>query len=330
MPISATAAKGSLNVMMEAVNGEQQLLAATAIAATITGITAPTGSTGMRLHIRVTNWTASGSLTINGTGSPANTETITVAAPTAQQTQSAQLASFEYVSVNAYSAITNITTTGITGGTIAVWGIYAGKYQLPGTMKSKRTPKTYSPNEHNALIERDKKILHLTNNTTIDEVKQDAYGDLSLWWAYMVLGAPTIASLPTVPTSLFTATALSASQTLTSQPTAPRMRLIITITSFTVAGTLTINGVSYGQTVSETVSVTAAGTYYSSYVYESVSSITNVTTAATMAVTGVFGWSLTFGSSANLYTAAIEWYDGTGSWTHPFSFAESGTFDAKV
>lgn len=330
MPTLATAAKGSLNIMLEPNPGEQLALATTAIAATLTGIAAPTGSTGVRYHIKITNWTTSGTLTITGTGTPASTETVTIPAPTAQQTQSAQLASFEYVSVNAYTAITNFTTTGATGGTITAWAINAGKYQLSGTMKSKRTPKTYSPNEHNTLIERDKKILQLVNNTSIDEVKQDCYADLSLWWAYMVLGAPTVATIPASPTSLFAATPLSSSQTLTTQPTVPGMKLILTITSFTVAGTVTINGTSYGKSVSETISVTAAGTYYSSNVYTAVSTITNATTAATMAVDGVYGWQLTFGSGANLYTAAIEWYDGTGSWTHPFSFAESGTFDAKV
>src|SRR5690348_3233525 len=105
MPISATAAKGIANIMLEGTSGEQLLLAPTAVSATITGITAPSGSTGMRFHIKITNWTASGSFTVNGTGSPGNTETYTVAAPTAQQTQSAQLASFEIVTANAYTAV---------------------------------------------------------------------------------------------------------------------------------------------------------------------------------------------------------------------------------
>jgi|SRR5579859_406078 len=333
MPISATAAKGVVNIMLEAANGEQLLLSTTAVAATITGITAPTGSTGMRFHVRVTNWTTSGTLTINGTGIPGNTETFTVAAPTAQQTQSAQMASFDIVSLNAYSAVTNITTTGMANGLITVWGIYAGKFQVPSILKSKRKPKVYSPNEHNTFIERDKKLLQLINETTIDELKQDVYADLSLWWPYMMMGAPTAtATVPATPTSLKSSAAITSSMTLTTQPSAPGMKLILTITSFTLAGTLTINGVAFGSTasVSETINVTAAGTYYSSNVYTSVTTITNVTTAASLAVTGVFGWSLTFLSSANQYTAAIEWYDGAGSWVHPFSFFTEGDFDIKV
>jgi hypothetical protein len=334
MPLTATSAKGVANIVLEANNGMQLLLAQTAIIATITGITAPSGSTGMRLYIKLENFTTSGSITITGTGTPNNTETYTVAALTAQQTQSGKLADYEVVSVNAYTAITNITTTGLTGGIIVVYGIQAGKYALPSVLKSKRTPKIYSPNEHNGYIGRDKKIAQLVQNTTIDEIKQDAYGDLSWWWPYVMMGAPvSTATIPASPTSLFAATAISSTQSLTTQPTAPGMRLILTITSFTIAGTLTITGTVNGvANVSETISITAAGTYYSSNIYQSVnaSGITNATTAATMAITGVFGWVLTFNSEQALYSAAVEWFDGVGSWTHPFSIFEEGTFDSKV
>jgi len=334
---SATAAKGVVNLMLEVAGspGEQLLLAATPVIATITGITAPTGSTGMRFHVKITNWTASGSVTITGTGTPNNTETYNIAAPTAQQTQSAQLASDEYVSTNAYTAITNITTTGLTNGTITVYGIQAGKFAVPSIMKSQRKPKVYSPNEHNSFIERDKKILHLINETTIDELKQDIYGDLSLWWCYMMMGAPTTtASIPASPLSIVASAAITGGTTtltIAGQPTAPGMRLIVTTTAFTTAGTLTVLGTVNGITgVSEVINITATGTVYSSNVYSAITSITNATTAATLSVTGAYGWSLTFLSSANKYTAALEWYDGVGSWTHPFSLFTEGDFDIKV
>lgn len=333
MAYLATSARGSLNIMLETSPGEQLLLATTAISPTMTGISAPTGSTGMRFHIRLVGWTASGSLTFTGTGTPNSTETISVAAPTAQLIQSAQLASFEYVTANSYTAVTNITTTGLTGGFLTVWGIQTGKYQLPGTMKSKRTPKTYSPNEHNGFIERDKKILQLVNNTTVDEIKQDAYGDLSLWWPYMAMGTPTITSIPASPTSLLASTSITSTMSLTTQPTAPGMKLILTVTSFTVAGTLTITGTVNGiANVSEQISISAAGTYYSSNAYSAVnaSGITNVTTAASIAITGVYGWQLVFLSGGNPSTAAVEWFDGAGSWTHPFTFATDADFDVKV
>lgn len=336
MPISATAAKGIVNIMLEGTSGEQLLLAPTPVIATITGITAPTGSTGMRFHIKISNWTTSGTVTINGTGTPANTETYNIAAMTQQQVQSAQMANNEYVSVNSYTAITNITTTGLANAIISVYGIQAGKFQVPSIMKSKRKPKVYSPNEHNSFIERDKKVLQLTNDTTIDELRQDAYSDISLWWAYMMMGAPTTtASVPASPLSVVSSVGVTAgspaTMTIAAQPTAPGMKLIITVSSFTVSGTMTITGTVNGVAgVSEVVTISANGTLYSSNVYSNISSIANASYSATIVITGAFGWSLTFLSSANKYSAAIEWYDGAGSWTMPFSFFTDGSFDAKV
>jgi len=335
MPITATAAKGTVNLMLETANGEQLALATQAVSATMTGIAAPVGSTGVRYHIKITNWTTSGSITVTGTGTPASTETYNIAAPTAQQTQSAQLASNEYVTVNAYTAITNITSTGLSNATITVYYIQAGKFQIPSILKSQRKPKVYSPNEHNTLIERDKKIVHLINETSIDELKQDVYGDLSLWWPYMMMGAPTIASIPATPTSIVASTPVTAGSPATfsspSAPTAPGMRLIITVSSYTVTGTITITGTVNGIAgTSEVITVSGAGTLYSSNVYSAISSIANASYTATIVITGAFGWQLTFLSSANKYTAAIEWYDGVGSWTHPFSFFTEGDFDIKA
>lgn len=337
MPYSATAAKGVVNLMLEGTSGEQLLLANTAVIATITGITAPSGSTGMRLHVRITNWTTSGTFTINGTGSPGNSETVTVAAPTTQQTQSAQMASFEYVSTNAYTALTNVTTTGLANAYITINGIQAGKFAVPSVMKSQRKPKIYSPNEHNSFIERDKKVLQLINETTIDELKQDAYADLSLWWPYMMMGAPTtIATIPATPTSLKASALVSASPaSLTTPPAAPGETLIFVITGASGSGTIAITGTERysGTTVNETITASGNGTYYSSNVYSAVAA-NGITytglTGGSAVITGVFGWSLTFLSSANKYSAAIEWYDGVGSYTHPFSFFTEGDFDAKV
>lgn len=336
MAITATAAKGTVNLMLEANNGEQLALATTPVIATITGIAAPVGSTGVRYHIKITNWTTSGTITVTGTGLPNSTETYNIAAPTLQQTQSAQLAANEYVTINAYSTITNITTTGLSNASITVWYIQSGKFQIPSIMKSQRKPKVYSPNEHNTLIEKDKKIVHLINETTIDEIKQDIYGDLSLWWPYMVMGAPTsTASIPAVPTSIVASTPVTAGSPATfsspTQPTAPGMRLIIVVSSYTVSGTITITGTVQGiANTSEVINVTAAGTYYSSNVYSAISSIANASYTATVVITGAFGWQLTFLSSGNKYTAAIEWYDGVGSWTHPFCLFTDGSFDIKA
>lgn len=331
MPLTPTAAKGQIGLMLEGTAGEQQLLAPTAIAATITGITAPSGSTGMRFHLVLTNWTASGSLTITGTGTPNSTETINVPTPTAQQLQSAQTYSFDYLSVNAYTAITNITSTGCTNGILTVGGIQAAKFLIPCTFKSTRKVPLYSPNEHTGLMARDKKLVQVVNETTIDQFDQDLYGDLSLWWPYLMMGAPvSTATIPAAPLSVVTSTTLSATLTIANQPTAPGMKLIIVVTSFTGNPSITINGTSYGLATSETITFTANGTYYSSNVYSALTSITSATNATNVVITGVFGWSLKFNGEQSQYTSALEFFDGTGSWSHPFSFITDGDFDSKV
>src|SRR5579859_1539549 len=187
-------------------SGLQLLLASTPVIATITGITAPSGSTGMRFVIRVTNFTTSGTLTITGTGTPSNTETVNIAALSAQQLQSPQLAGFDYVSTNAYTAITNITTTGLTNGTITVWGVQASKFNLPVTkFVSNRKVPPYSPNEFTGLMARDKKIIATHNDTQISNFDSDFYADLSLYWVYMLLGSPTWTTLPAAPLSIVAA-----------------------------------------------------------------------------------------------------------------------------
>src|SRR5258708_36935196 len=85
MPLQATSALGRVGVVIESTSGEQVLLSPVVAIATNTGISAPSGSTGMRLHIYIKAWLSSGTFVINGTGTPNSTETVNVAAPTAQQ-----------------------------------------------------------------------------------------------------------------------------------------------------------------------------------------------------------------------------------------------------
>src|SRR5581483_11213682 len=328
MSLTPTASKGTVGLMIEGTSGEVTLLAATTGQATITGITAPSGSTGMRLHILISSWLTSGTFTINGTGSPSNSETVTVAAPTAQQTQSPQLANFEYVSTNAYTAITNITTTGglSAANTIfVVTGIQASKFLIPITsFKSQHKMPTYSPNEHSGLMARDKRLIATHNETTIDNLDSDYYGDLSLYWVYMLLGSPTWSTLPASPLSVVASATITASMTIANQPTAPGMKLIITASGFTGNPSLTINGTSYGLTTSEVITITGNGTFYSANTYSAITSIGGSTNGTTVVITGVFGWKGTVTSEATRQTAAVEHFDGSASWTHPFVAATDG------
>ena len=330
MPLTPTAAKGSVNIAIEATSGETIMMAATAVAATMSaGITQPTGgSVGSRVHLILYGWTAGGTLTITGTGLPNNTETITVPAPTAQQLQSPQLAAFEYESTNLYTAITNFTASAplVTGGgVLVVKACQGGKFNVPVTaFKSNRKVPVYSPNEHNTLMARDKKIIATHNDTGIDAFDSDFYGDLSLYWVYLMLGIPTWVTVPAVPVSIVASATLVATLAIANQPTAPRMKLIIAVSTFTGNPSITITGVSYGLTVTETITFTANATYYSANVYDSITSITSAVNATTVAITGVFGWWGTATSESTRQTAVIEHFDGSASWVHPFSAMTDG------
>jgi hypothetical protein len=313
--------------MIEGTSGMPQLLAPTAISATVGGITAPSGSTGMKIYVKITAWTGAGTFTINGTASPGADSAVTVAAPTAQQLQSGQLYSFDYVSIGAYTAITNITTTGFTGGgTIQVFGVQAAKFNVPVTsFKANRKVPLYSPNEHNGLMERDKKLIATYNETSIDNLDSDFYGDLSLYWVYLEMGIPSFSTLPAAPLSIIASATIIASMTIANQPTAPGMKLIIVASTFTGSPAITITGTSYGIATSETVTITGNGTYYSANVYSALTTIGGSTNGTTLVITGVYGWKGTVLSGATRQTAAVEHFDGSASWTHPFVAATEGS-----
>lgn len=332
MALTATSSKGTVGIMIEGTSGMQQLLAPVAASATTTGISAPSGSTGMKLLIRFTSWSASGTFTVNGTGSPNSSDgPITLPAPTAQQTQGGTY-SFDYVTTNNYTAITNVTTTGgATGATIAVYGIQAAKYNVPVTkyVTKRKVPK-YSPNEFSGLMARDKKLIDTLNETSIDSFDSDFYGDLSLYWVYAMLGSPSWATLPAAPLSVVASGTLVATLTIANQPTAPGMKLIIAVSTFTGNPSLTITGTSYGLTTTETITPTANGTYYSANVYSAITTITSATNATTVAITGVFAWKGTVNGEATRQTLATEHFDGSASWIYPFGFMTDGVMTIKT
>lgn len=332
MPLTPTTAKGTVAIMVEGAVGEPVLLPTVTAIATNVGFAAPTGSTGMRLHVILTSWTTGGTFTINGTGLPGNTETVTVPAPTAQQLQSAQLANFEYVSVNAYTAITNITATGgVIGAQLLVKGVQAAKFNVPSTsFKSKNPMPRTSPNEFSGLMARDKKLIAGENQAAIDAFDSDWYGDLSLYWVYATVGIPTWTTLPAVPVSIVASATIAASMALAGQPTAPGMKLILVASTYAPGASITVVGTSYGLTVTEVITPTANGTYYSANVYSAITSIGGTTNATTIAITGVFGWKGTATSESVRQSVAVEHFDGSGSWVHPSFCASDGDFDVKT
>lgn len=331
--LSTTPARSQCNISIEALAGEQNIIFQ-AIASTITIPFQPTvGVSGYRQHIQIQNNTTTGTFTLNGTDINGGTiaETVNIPLPPSQRLQSAQIGHFDYTSTSIFANATTITTTGAANAIIIMGAIQAGKTLIPCTFKSSNKRPIFSPNEQTGLIERTTKMLQENNEVEISELGQDLYPGNSLWWAYVHMGLPTIATIPSSPTVLFAATSISSSMTLTTQPSLPGMKLILTITGFTTLGILTITGINrYGQNVSETLTVTGAGVLYPIHLYKSVTTITNTGTVATLAVAGVYGWQYTFLSGGVQQTLAIENFDGSGSWLYPYSYFTEGTYETTV
>jgi hypothetical protein len=331
VPLTPTAAKGATAVAVELVTGEVLLLATVTAIATNVGITAPTGSTGMRLHIIFANWFTSGTFVITGVGTPGNTETVSIPAPTAQQLQSPQIANFEYVSVNAYTAITNIVCTGgMIGAQLTVKGVQAGKYNAPTTQfKSNNPMGRYSPNELSGLMSRDKKLIATEVKADVSAFDADWYGDLDEYWVYANCGSPSWVTLPAAPLSVVASATIISVMTIANQPTAPAMKLIVVASTFAAGASLTVVGTSYGLTVTEVITITGNGTFYSANPYSAITSIGGTTNATTVVITGVYGWKGTVTSEGTRSSLAVEHFDGSASWVHPGFCATDSDFSVN-
>jgi hypothetical protein len=343
-----SAAIGSIGFAFEptATPGEQDgfFLAYSAVAATSSAANQPTGSSGMRAHIRVYGNTATGTVTI--VGKDINGNALTETTPTIPIFNSAlnsqEQAAFDYVTVGVYSAINSsgITTTGLTNGFVKISAIVAARYLLPATAKIVPKFGEFSPNEHRALPDLNTKKIQTVEDVSVD-LETTLYPNGSLWSMYSIMNSVTNPGTPTSspgsPTSLLTTTAVSGSPlSLTTPPTFPGMKLVYVVTSASVAGTIATTGTDIftGETVTDTIVASGNGTYYSNYTFTSVQASGIVVTGLTsgsIAVTGVFGYNRSFFPSINPFSLTTEWYTGTDSVCVPLtSFEELGLdFDVE-
>lgn len=338
-----TPAKGQIGLVLENPNspGEVTLLPATSVGASMSLTSQPTGSTGMRLLIWVYNHTTSGTISVAGKDINANAQTeptINVPAPSAGA-QSAFVAKFEYETNDIFGSVNalGITTTGLTNGTIVILGIQAPKYMIAGTMKSKAKYDVYRPVEHRSTLDKNTRSVQLIKKVALDELKTCLYPRESIWVGYMCFGTtPTITTLPATPTSLLSATAVGASLSLTTQPSAPDMGLIITIASSTAVGSVALAGQdTFGNAQTETILTNGNGsngngTYYSTKRWKSINaSGISVTgdTAGTIAISGVYVWQYVWLPGDQLYTAALEKFTGVDTFSMPFSYMDEFTFE---
>jgi hypothetical protein len=338
-------ALGSIGIAFEQTAGEQDgyFLPYQAVAASFSAANQPSGSSGMRCHITVYYNTAAGTVTIAGKDINGNVISETTPSipiyPAGALTQ--EQGRFDYVTQNVYGSInaSGITTTGLSGGFIKISAIVGARYLLPATAKI--TPKygEFSPVEHRALPDLITRKIQTVKDVSV-ELDTALYPDESLWLAYALVNSVTNPATPSTvpgsPASLLAATAVSGSPlSLTTQPTAPGMKLIMVIASTSATGTIQVSGVNAltGEAVSETIYGSGNGTYYSSYSYASVNAsgitITGFT-SGTIAITGVWGWNRTFYPSLTPFSVTTEWFTGTESVCVPYCAFEECSLDFDV
>jgi len=343
MPI--TAAKGQINLCLEPLTsqGMQNLLNNAAAAASMSLTTQPvaTATQGVRLVVWVENVPTTGStptITIAGlnpAGGAVSEGPFNVLPLGNPAAQNSVVGKFEYETTNIFESVnaSGITTTNLTGATITIFAVQAGKYLVPGTLKVKKKIDKFSPNEHRNLLDKDTKRMQTLNKVTIDELSQVIYPENSLWIAYMLTGSvPTVTTLPSSPTSLHASVAVG-TISLTTQPTAPGMALIFAFTGTSVAGSVTITGTNqYGLATTETITIPASnsGNYYSANIYSAVAAsgivITGLTSGS-VTITGVFGWQYVFLPGDTVYSACIEMFTGVDSFSCPYSLISEATVE---
>lgn len=331
-----SSAKGLAALALEPIGtpGAQVLLPKTAIASTMSLTTAPSGTTGMRMHVTIGEYTStSGTFTITGkdtSGATLVCGPITV--PPMLIGQNSTICDYEYVTQEIFGGTTvttsAITTTGLVG-TMHIGGIMAAKYMMPCDIDTDGVFNTVSPSENRGTYDQDFNILQTTRTVVINKMDQALYPESSMWvWYAIVNAVPIWTTLPNTPTVLKASTAVAAgAMTLTTQPTTPGMVLIFTTTGVGAAGTIVITAGTdqFGSTVSETIAVpnVAAGTYYSTRVYSAVTGPAITFTGLTggsVAVAGVFGFQYVFTPGATEpYTFTAEYFDGTLSSCLPFA-----------
>ena len=339
-----TSALGTLGIALESLNAQGlQPLYSGPVSASFSLTTQPSGSTGMRLVIVVQGNTTTGTVSIAGTGvgggSPSET-TPTIPLPAAGQ--NSLVTAFEYVTTNIFASVNSngVTTTGLTNANITIYGVRAAKYLIPCTADIEKSYDEHIPKEQRGLLDAETSMQQTLNKTQISKIDQALYPEDSLFLAYMGISQnPTITTIPASPTSLKTSAAVSGGPfSLTTQPTAPGMVLIFTVTGSSATGSIGISGTNqYGVAISETVAANGTngnGTYYSANVYSAVNA-SGVTftglTSGSVAITGVYGWQYAFTPDGNtLYSAALEWFTGTDSSAVPFGYLSEIGLDFSV
>jgi hypothetical protein len=325
--------------VQENTSGLQQLLTATAVSALPVGLTSSTAltaaTTGMHLLIRIYNHTATGTITVAGTA-PLTGGAVSETTPTIPVMESPGTY-YDYVTTSVYATVTastGISVSGLTGGSITIYGIQAASRGMPLEVKLTDKNSVYVPVAQRG----DFSQSHVRALKTADNPEWEATG--ALWpdsASLIIPGAwstsPTSTQLPGSAISILASTGITtgSNASAANQPTAPGMILKCVISSSpTTAATVSVTGTNlYGETITEVVvpSTKSNGTYYSQNSFASIASsgiVYGSFGAGNLVISGIFGATLS-GNLANApySTFAIGQYDGIGSYVAPWATVES-------
>jgi hypothetical protein len=362
------AALGRIGIALESLTAGNQgmvlLLGPTLVSALPASLTTqPNGVagqsiwSGMRLYIEITGNTATGTITVTGKdftqaqgALTETTNTIPVAGTGANQG-----AFYPYTTKAVFSAInaSGVTVSGLTGGSVKIWGIQAASKLTPAMLETpdeKNPP--FSPQEMRGTLSRNTNIQRLNRVVDIPSFKQTFLPDTcALWLPRSTIGSvPTQVTLPSSPTVLKTTTAVSTFPiSLTTQPNTigPDSLIQLVVTGSSASGVVGVAGTNrFGQTITENVicgvpgAANGNGTFYTQQAFASITAL-GITlgsglTSGSVALNGIIGIQETYtvgaaaaGAGDVLQTLAVEQYTGTDALTHPFSYFDEVTLEGS-
>lgn len=268
--------------------GEQLLLPAAAMAASVAVSTNPPGSRGGRVEVTALGVTSSDTMTVNGTspsGTSINETTPPVPIPPANG-QSPEVVAFKHLTQKVFSTVTSVACgagllTG--GGLVRVESIAAEKFLFPADdFKLGDAYGTESPLEFRNVPVRHTNIQQLLLDVAWEYV-QKLYPETSELVAYLLFGAPTsVTPLGPGGTALVTAPQTSSPFTPLNWGIGGIPQFVVTGAS--VGGTIAVSGVRWdGTAISETITASGNGTF---------TGVNNYWKTPTVTVTGLTGYSI--------------------------------------
>lgn len=273
--------------------GEQLLLAATAMAASVVVSNNPPGNQGGRVELTALGVTTPGTVTVNGTspsGASINEVTSNIPAQ-ASNVQSPEIGAFKYLTQKIFATVTSLAcSAGLLtgGGLVRAESIVAEKYLFPADdFELNPIYGTESANEFSNVPVRHRNIQQLLLDSAW-QYTQSLYPETSLAIAYLLFGAPVSVLPLAASTTLLKSAATSSPISLTPAVLPPGSILQFVVSGAGAAGTIVLAGTNFqGATIGETITASGNGTFPSTLNYWTITSIT---------VTGLTGYSINVNS----------------------------------